>query len=149
MYPKEVIEEACLPNNKSGILISINVLEMVCVILNMAAAIFVCDHDDLDLSKFPILLIYCDNTAACNWVNKHCKHSMIGHWLDHLFVGLLMSTNIGVQAEWILTYLNFANDISHLKTESEEEKIDYVELKITYPILEPCCPFQPSYTLLG
>ena len=41
VYPKQIIERACLPNNKSGILISINVLEMVCVIINMAAAIFV------------------------------------------------------------------------------------------------------------
>ena len=60
----------------------------------MAAAIFVCDHDDLDLSKFPALLNYCDNTAACNWVDEHCKHSMIGRRLGHLFVGLLMSTKL-------------------------------------------------------
>ena len=86
MYPKEVIEEACLPNNKSGILISINVLEMVSVIVNMAAAIFVCDHDDLDLSKFLLPLNYCDNTAACNWVNEHCKHSIIGRRLGCLLL---------------------------------------------------------------
>ena len=44
MYPKEMIDRACLPNNKSGMLISIKALEMVCIIANMAAAIFVCDH---------------------------------------------------------------------------------------------------------
>ena len=40
VYPEEIIERACLPNNKSDILIPINELEMVCVIVNMAAAIF-------------------------------------------------------------------------------------------------------------
>ena len=116
----------------------------------MAAAIFVCDHDHIDLSKFPVLLNYCDNTAACNWVNEHCKHSMIGWRLGRLFVGLLMSTKIGVQAEWISTYLNFiADDISRLKTESADGEFDYADLKITYPILESCRQFQTSDSLLG
>ena len=54
MYLEEVIDRAYPPNNKSGILISIKVLEMVFVIVNTAAAIFVCDHDSIDLSTFPI-----------------------------------------------------------------------------------------------
>ena len=49
-----MIDRADLPNDKSGLLISIKVLEMVCVIVNMAAAIFFCDHDSIDLSTFPI-----------------------------------------------------------------------------------------------
>ena len=78
----------------------------------------------------------------CNWVNEHCKHSMIGRCLGRLFVGLLMSKTIGVQAEWILTYLNFiVDDISHLKTESADGKFGYANLKITYPILESCHQF--------
>ena len=54
VHPEEKIGRAYLPNNKRGILISINVLEMVCVISNMAAAIFVCNHNDLDISRFPV-----------------------------------------------------------------------------------------------
>ena len=80
-------------------MISINVLEMVCVIVNMAAAIFVCDHDGIDLSSYPVLLNWCDNTTACTWINRNCKHSMIGQQLGRLFVGLLMGTKIGIQAE--------------------------------------------------
>ena len=65
VFPKDVYERALLPNNKSGNLISINVLEMVCVIVNMAAAIFVCDHNNFDLDSYPVLLNWCDDTAAC------------------------------------------------------------------------------------
>ena len=75
---------------------------------------------------------------------------MTGQRLGRLFVDLLMSTKIGVQAEWISTYLNFiADDISRLKTESADGKFDYADLKITYPILESCRQFQPSDSLLG
>ena len=49
VYPKEVIDRSCFPNNKGGILVSINVLDMVCIIVHMSVAIFVCDHDDMDL----------------------------------------------------------------------------------------------------
>lgn len=36
-YKLDVIKRAHLPNNKSGLLISINVLEMLCVVINMCA----------------------------------------------------------------------------------------------------------------
>ena len=130
VYPQEVLERALLPNNKKGNLISINVLEMVCIIVNMAAAIFVCDHDNIDSDAFPVLLNWCDNTATCTWVNNNFKHSMIGRRLGRLFVGLLMSTKIGVQAEWISTHLNFiADNISRLKKESVDGDFNYAELK--------------------
>ena len=61
-----------------------------------------------------------------------------------------MGTKNGVQAEWILMYLNFiVDDISRLKTESEDGEFDSEDLKITYPILESCRQFQPLDTLLG
>ena len=148
VFPKDVYERALLPNNRSGNLISINVLEMVCVIVNMTAAIFVCDHDNFDLDSYPVLLNWCDDTAACTWVNKNCKHSMIGRRLGCLFVGLLMGAKIGIQAEWISTHLNvIADDISRLKNENDGD-FDYGKLKEIYPILRPCQQFQPSTTLL-
>ena len=67
MYPEEVIDRAYLSNSKSGLLILINILEMVCIIVNMAAVIFVCDYNSIDISTFLILLNYCDNTLACSW----------------------------------------------------------------------------------
>jgi hypothetical protein len=56
VYPQKVLDQAVLPNDKTGKLISTNILKMVCVIINMAAAIFVCNHDNLDLGNFPVLL---------------------------------------------------------------------------------------------
>ena len=149
VYLWEVLERALLPDKEKKNLISINVLEMMCAIVNMVGAIFVCGHDNIDLDAFPVLLNWCDNTAAYTWVNKNCKHSMTGRWLGRLFVGLLMSTQIGVQAEWISTHLNFiADDMSRLKKESVDCDFNYAELKQTYQILAPCQQFQPSIILL-
>ena len=148
-YPEEVVRRAYLPNNKSGKLISINVLEMVCIILNFAAAICVCAFDKIDLSTHPVLLNFCDNTSACSWVNKFCKHSMIGRRLGRMFVGLLMSTKLAVQAEWISTTENeIADEISRLKR-NLDGVFDYSNLKVSYPSLSACRQFQPSATLLG
>ena len=149
-YPDEVYKQACYKNNKGGKAISINVLEMVVVIINFAAAIFICDHDGIDLSDFPVLLNWCDNVSACAWINYKCKYSLIGRRLARLFVGLLMNTKIGIQADWISTHLNFiADDISRLKQEDADGNFDYKKLRLTYPILRDCRQFQPSDALLG
>lgn len=148
VFPREVLERALLPNNKKGKLISINVLEMVCAIVNVAAAIFFCDNDCIALSSYLVLLNWCDNTTACTWINRNCKHSMIGQQLSCLFVGLLMGKNIGIQAEWISTNLNvIANDISRFKDKNDED-FDYENLRETYTSCIPCRQFQPSTTLL-
>ena len=121
---------------------------MICVIVNMAAAISTCAHDDNDLGSCTVLLNWCKNTATCTWVNKKCKHNIIGQQVGCLCIGLLMGTNIDIQAEWISTHLNvIADDISRLKDENDGD-FDYAKLKETYPILIPCRQFQPSTTLL-
>ena len=149
VYPAEVLRRARLKNNKGGLKISINVLEFVCVIINFAAVIYICDADDIDLSDYPVLLNWCDNTAACAWANHKCKYSLIGRRLGRFFVGLLMGTKIGVQQEWISTHLNtIADDISRL-TENKKNEFDYEKLTQTYPILNDCRQFQASDTLLG
>ena len=122
-------------------MISINVLEMVCVIVNVAAAIFGCDHDGIDLSSYPVLLNWCNNTAACMWINRNCKHKVVGRQLGRLFVGLLMGTKIGIQAEWISTHLNvISDDISRMKDENNGD-FDCAKLKEIYPIRIPCRQF--------
>ena len=147
-FPDEVIRRAYLPNGKTKLYISINVLEMVCVIINFAGAIFACWHDNIDLSNFPILLNWCDNTASCSWVNKKCKDSLIGRALGRFFCGLLLSTNIGIQAEWLSTVLNIvADDISRVKLACNDV-YDYSQLFIDHPQLRTCRQFQPSNTLL-
>ena len=60
----------------------------------------------------------------------------------------MMGANIGIQAEWISTHLNgIVDDISRLKTENNGD-FDYAKLNEIYPILNPCCQFQPSTALL-
>ena len=150
-YPIEVIRRAHLPNNKSGIYISINVLlEMVCIIINMATAICACHYDGTNISAHPVFLNYCDNTSACSWVSHKCKVSLIGRRLARLFVGLVMGTSIGIQAEWLSTHDNtIADDISRIKSSTSDGTFDYSNLLITYPQLISCRVFQPSPTLLG
>ncbi len=112
---------------------------MVCVIVHLSAAIFICDVDGLDLTAHPFLLNFCDNTAACAWVNDRCKHSLIDRRLGRLFVSLLMSTKIGIQAEWIATKDNFiADEILRLRKASKDYEHHYAKLKETYPMLASC-----------
>ena len=121
---------------------------MAAIIINFAAAIVACDHDGIDLSTFPVLMNGCDNTAACAWIMKKCKTSLAGRALGRLFMGLLMSTNIGIQTEWLSTDANFiADDISRLK--KEQGFFDYASLLKKYPSLRFCREFKPSSTLLG
>ena len=148
-YPDDIVQRAYLENNKSGQLISINVLEMVCVIVNLAAAIYACWHDQIDLSTHPVILDWCDSKSATCWTNTRCKSSMLGRALGRIFCGLLMSTKLGIQAEWLPSALNkIADDISRLKMQGDGT-YKYSQLLIDHPCLRTCRQFQPSDTLLG
>ena len=119
-YPTEIVARATLANNKGGKYISINVLEMACVIINYAAAIYVCWHDKIDLGHFPTVLNWCDNTSACKWINTRCKESLIGRALGRFFFGMIMGSALGLDADYILTHENVvADDISRLKRSSD------------------------------
>lgn len=147
-WPEDIQRRARLPNNKNGQLISINVLEMACVILNFAAAIVACFVDGISLDAFPMLANDCDNTSACSWVNVNCKTSMAGRALGRIFVGMLMSTKLGIQANWISTHMNkIADEIS--RVHGKDGEYDYSQLLTDYPVLSDCRVFQPSDTLLG
>ena len=148
VWPEDIYLRACLPNNRHGDYVSINALEMVCVIINFAAVIYYCDLDGVDMNTHPLLNNWCDSKSACAWVNKRCKHSMIGRQLGKFFVGLLMSTKLGIQAEWLESELNkIADDISRLTPDDGE--YDYSQLLVDHPVLQPCRQFQPSDTLLS
>ena len=65
-----------------------------------------------------------------------------------MFLGLLMSTNLGIQAKWLETELNkLADDISRL--EDDDHNYDYSRLILDHPCLANCRQFQPSDTLLS
>ncbi len=147
-YPAEVVERATLANNKGGKYISINVLKMVCMIVNYTVAIYVCWHDGIDLSHFPTILNWCNNTSACSWINTHCKESLIGCALGRVFFGMIMGSTLGLNADYILTHANVvADDISHLKCSSDGQ-YDHSKLLSDYPLLCSCRTFQPSKSLL-
>ena len=136
-YPEDVVLRTRLKNNKSGLMISINVLELICVIIN-------------DLSTYPVMLNWCDNTAACSWVSHRCKESLIGRRLARLLVGLLVGTKLGIQAEWISTFDNgLADEISRLTTPVNRLDFDYSTFLSSHPALTSCRLFQPSQFLLG
>ena len=86
-FPDKVIRRAYLPNGKTKLYISINVLEIVCVIINFAGAIFACWNDDVNLSYFPVLLNWCNNTTSCSWVNKKMQGQphRTSSWLNFLW----------------------------------------------------------------
>ena len=149
-YPQEVIRKAQLKNNKHGDYISINALEMMCVIINYAAAIYICHLDGIDVSHAPTILNWCDNTSAVSWVNTRCKDSLAGRALGRLFCGLLMGSTIGLCTDWISTTQNvIADDISRVKQSSEDGKYDFSQLLTDHPSLRSCRLFQPSQLLLS
>ena len=54
-----------LPNNKKGMLISINTLEMAYVVINFAAAIYACYVDGICLDAFPLWRSTLDAKRVC------------------------------------------------------------------------------------
>ncbi len=142
-YPAKVVEWATLANNKGGKYISINVLKIVCIIVNYAEVIYACWHDGKNLNHFR-----CDNTSACSWINTCCKESLIGHALGRFFCGMIMGSALGLDADYILMHANVVPDgILRLKRLSDGE-YDHSKLLSDYPLLCSCCTFQPSESLL-
>jgi len=141
-YAIEIVARArTLVNNKGGKYISINVLEMVCVIVNYTMAIYVCWHDGIDLGYFPTILSWCDNTSACRWINTCCKESLIGRALGCFLCGMIMGTALGLDADYILTHANVvADDISRLKRSSNGQ-YDHSKLLTGNPQLCSCRTF--------
>lgn len=148
-FDAEIVRRARLKNNKRGKLISINCLEFFMVIVNLAAAICALAVGVPSNDPNPVLLNWCDNTSACAWVNHHCKTSPIGRRLALIFVGLLLNANLGIQAEYISTHLNFiADEISRAKRSSPTQSFDFSTLLNKFPQLQGRRQFVPSPKLL-
>jgi len=65
---------------------------------------------------YPVILCVTDNTSALNWTLHTSKKSNIGRALARFFCGLLIGSNVGVNAKWISTIENvIADKISRLK----------------------------------
>ena len=64
-----------------------------------------------------------------------------------MFIGLLMSTKISINAKWLSTYSNrIADEISRVKKTGAE--YDFSRLLLNFPQLQNCRRFTPSATLL-
>ena len=121
---------------------------MVCVIVNYATAIYACWHNGIDLSHFPTILNWCDNTSACKWINTRCKESLIGHTLGRLFLWIDNGIRSWSGRRLHLDVWNVvADDISHLKRSSDGH-YDHSKLTSDHPLLCSCRTFQPSKSLL-
>ena len=147
-WPEDIQRRARLSNNQSGQKIPIEVLRMAGIILNFAAAIVACHKDGTSLDAFPMLANDCNGTSACNWVNFNCKTNMMGRALGRIYVGMLMSTKLGIQASLVSSVENeIAAEVS--QSQGKDGVYEYSRIHTNYPALSCCRLFQPSDTLLG
>jgi hypothetical protein len=117
-FPKEVVERTLLhlKDNSDRTFISINCLEYVTIILNYCASLVTFASRKVNDDPYPVILCVTDNTSALNWTLHTSKKSMIGRALARFFCGLLIGSDVGVNAKWISTIENLiADKISRLK----------------------------------
>jgi hypothetical protein len=64
----------------------------------------------------PLVLYVLDNINTKKWMTHTCKESLIGQALARFFCGLLIGSDVGINAKWITTEENkFADVISRIK----------------------------------
>jgi hypothetical protein len=160
LFPKEVVEQTLLhlKDNSSKRFISINCLEYVTIILNYCASLVTFATREVNDDPYPVVLCVTDNTSALNWTLHTSKKSIIGRALARFFCGLLIGSNVGVNAKWISTIENvIADKISRLKalintnrtSPSSIPNYNYANLQQEHGELRACAFFQPSHKLLS
>ena len=158
-FPKDIVERTLLhlKDNSDKRFISINCLEYVTIILNYCASLVTFASRKIDDDPYPIVLCVTDNTSALNWTLHTSKKSNIGRALARFFCGLLIGSNVGVNAKWISTIENVVADkISRLKATIDTNPksslsvntYDYANLQQEHVELKACVFFQPSHRLL-
>jgi hypothetical protein len=155
-FPKEVIERTLLhlKNNSDKTFISINCLKYVTIIINYCASKVVFENRRITDDPHLVVLCVTDNTSALNWTLHTSKKSIIGRALARFFCGLLLGSNVGVNAKWISTTKNvIADKISRFKstnpTSSPSLTYDYSNLQQEHKELKACSFFHPSPKLLS
>ena len=147
-----------LKDNSDRMFISINCLEYVTIILNYCASLVMFASHKVNDDPYLVILCVTDNTSALNWTLHTSKKSMIGRALARFFCGLLIGSDVGVNAKWISTIENLiADKISRLKalidtnpkSSSSIPTYDYANLQQKHAELRVCAFFQPSHKLLS
>ena len=136
-------------DNKSGRLVSINVLEYAALIISYVASTsyFLRNKDPSD--PYPVALLWADNTTAEAWVEKACKRSAAGRALGRLQCALMINNDVGINAAHIDTKRNeIADRISRIKRESNAIP-EFQHLMQDFPQLRSCSRFHPSAELVS
>jgi hypothetical protein len=157
-FPIEIVERTLLhiPDESDVRFISINCLEYFTIIINYCAAkvyfATVLEGND----PYPIVLCVTDNTSAKKWTTHTSKKSLASRALARFFCGLLIGSNVGINATWISTKANeLADKISRLKKEANSNNssstptFDYSKLQQDHPELKACASFHPSQLLIS
>ena len=154
-FPDFIIERTLLhlKNNNDETFISINCLEYVTIIINYCAAITAISEGNIINDPHPVVLCVTDNISAKNWTTHTCKKSIIGRALARFFCGLLIGSDVGINATWISTVENkIADEISRIKKSTHDSfsfQYDFAKLQQDHAELRHCCFFQPSQELLS
>ena len=159
-FPENIVGRTLLhlKDNSDKRFISINCLEYVTIILNYCASLVTFASKKINDDPYPVVLCVTDNTSALNWTLHTSKKSSIGRALARFFCGLLIGSNVGVNAKWISTIENvIADKISRLKaivgtnpeSSSSVNTYDYANLQQEHVELKACASFQPSHRLLS
>ncbi len=147
-----------LKDNSDKTFILINCLEYVTIILNYCASLVVFASCKVNDDPHPVVLSVTDNSSALNWMLHTSKKSNIGRALARFFCGLLIGSNVDVNAKWISTIENvIAIKISRLKEvintnsklPSSIPTYNYAHLQQEHEELKVCNFFQPSHKLLS
>jgi hypothetical protein len=147
-FPKEVKQHTLLhkKDNKDGSLISINVLELVTVIINYCASLHVVTTMSASNDPYPVLLNMTNNALALSWTTGACRKSRISRLLAHFFCSLMIGSLLGMNSKWISTKDNkIADDISRIKKQSAIDSpplFDYLTLTQRYLELTHYCSFR-------
>jgi hypothetical protein len=154
-FPDFIIERTLLhlKNNNDETFISINCLEYVTIIINYCAAITAISESNIIDDPHPVVLCVTDNISAKNWTTHTCKKSIIGRALARFFCGLLIGSDVGINATWISTVENkIADEISRIKKSTHDSfsfQYDFAKLQQDHAELRHCRFFQPSQELLS
>jgi hypothetical protein len=157
-FPMKVVVRTLfhLKDNSDKSFILIDCLEFVTIILNYCASLVVFENCKVNDDLHPVVLCVTDNTSALNWTLHTSKKSIIRGALARFFCGLLIGSNVGINAKWISMIENvIADKISRLKkliatnsTLSAVPSYDYANLQQEHVELKACTFFQPSTKLV-
>ncbi len=107
-FPDKIVAKTLLhlKNDLEQNFVLINVLEYVTVILNYCGALTAyLEHGPIEDPHLVVLCIT-DNISAKNWTTHTCKKSIIGQALTCFFYGLMIGSQVGINAKWISTTAN-------------------------------------------